>query len=316
MPAPPHRQADGSAAAIASAERRAAAHAAATATVSPEQPATRARATSRSRPPSRAPDPPVGMPEVITTPTGWLLPAGVLYSRDRDRHRRRRAHGQPRRPRRRRRVRRRDASIRSARAGDRRPTIRPIASSRTSRATFRMGVAEDRLFDQAARRSCSASTSRSSAASDGFATTDRRADAGREQAPRRSRRAPRRRRVLGRVARPRTATTVRRSTIARQRAVRADPPFGGIQVRPLDKSEILVDVGWAPEFCYACTDDTADRPAAPSSRGACATRSRLDAARVGCPGCRTSASANLLDAQIFGQVTFTSLALAHAVHDD
>nr|MBA3456753.1 hypothetical protein [Deltaproteobacteria bacterium] len=27
------------------------------------------------------PRPPIGMPEVLTIPTGWLLPAAVLYSR-------------------------------------------------------------------------------------------------------------------------------------------------------------------------------------------------------------------------------------------
>ncbi|MEO7094118.1 MAG: hypothetical protein ABI175_12765, partial [Polyangiales bacterium] len=30
--------------------------------------------------------------------------------------------------------------------------------------------------------------------------------------------------------------------------------FGGIEVRPLPRSQILVDLGWSPEFCYHCTD--------------------------------------------------------------
>jgi hypothetical protein len=28
--------------------------------------------------------------------------------------------------------------------------------------------------------------------------------------------------------------------------------FGGVELRPLERSEILIDVGWAPEFCPMC----------------------------------------------------------------
>src|SRR5262249_55920177 len=30
--------------------------------------------------------------------------------------------------------------------------------------------------------------------------------------------------------------------------------FGGLEAKPLPKSSILIDLGWAPEFCYTCAD--------------------------------------------------------------
>ncbi len=100
-------------------------------------------------------------------------------------------------------------------------------------------------------------------------------------------------------------------------------PFGGIELRPLPSSQILVDIGWAPEFCYQCTNfgDQANGAKFGASkirlkpllswgvRTQLATWVRLEAG-VKLPDI---GEANLLDAQIFGQVTFTSSALRSAV---
>ncbi len=89
--------------------------------------------------------------------------------------------------------------------------------------------------------------------------------------------------------------------------------FGGIEVRPLPRSQILVDLGWSPEFCYRCTnleDKIKLRPTLSwGVRYAVAAFMNLEAG-VRVPDIGT---ANLLDAQIFGQVTFTSWALRRAV---
>ena len=84
-------------------------------------------------------------------------------------------------------------------------------------------------------------------------------------------------------------------------------------MRPLPRSQILVDLGWSPEFCYHCTDDADKIKLRPTLswgvRYAVADFMNLES------GVRVPdiASANLLDAQIFGQVTFTSWALRRAV---
>jgi hypothetical protein len=89
--------------------------------------------------------------------------------------------------------------------------------------------------------------------------------------------------------------------------------FGGLEVRPLPRSQILVDLGWAPEFCYQCVNDKDKIKLRPTLswgvRYGVAEFMNLEA------GVRVPdiASANLLDAQIFGQVTFTSWALRRAV---
>jgi len=90
-------------------------------------------------------------------------------------------------------------------------------------------------------------------------------------------------------------------------------PFGGIEVTPIDRSQILVDVGWAPEFCYGCAADDDKIILKPvlswGVRYEVAQWMRLESGvRVPDIG-----EANLLDAQIFGQVTFTSWALRRAV---
>jgi len=89
--------------------------------------------------------------------------------------------------------------------------------------------------------------------------------------------------------------------------------FGGLQVRPLPRSQILIDLGWSPEFCYRCDlneDKIKLRPTLSwGVRYAVADFMNLESG-VRVPDIGT---ANLLDAQIFGQVTFTSWALRRAV---
>jgi len=89
--------------------------------------------------------------------------------------------------------------------------------------------------------------------------------------------------------------------------------FGGIQVEPLPRSQILVDLGWSPEFCYGCVRDDDKIKLRPTLawgvRYAVADFMNLEAGvRVPDIG-----DLNLLDAQIFGQVTFVSWALRRAV---
>ena len=89
--------------------------------------------------------------------------------------------------------------------------------------------------------------------------------------------------------------------------------FGGFEARPLPRSQILIDLGWAPEFCYQCTSD-ADRL---KLRPELSWGVRYQVARsvhiesgVRVPDI---GKFNLLDAQIFGQITLTSFALSDAV---
>jgi hypothetical protein len=89
-------------------------------------------------------------------------------------------------------------------------------------------------------------------------------------------------------------------------------PFGGLEVQPLPRSQILIDIGWAPEFCYGCESNHRIRLKPVLSWGVryeVARWMRLES------GVRVPdiASANLLDAQIFGQVTFTSWALRRGI---
>ena len=97
--------------------------------------------------------------------------------------------------------------------------------------------------------------------------------------------------------------------------------FGGFEARPFEKSEILVDLGWAPVFCKDC----ADYNIVDGSGGAIRLRPQLawgvryqvaDFMRLE-SGVRVPdiGDFNLLNAQIFGQVTFTSWAVRHAVDD-
>ena len=252
----------------------------------------------------RKPDPAIDMPELLRSPTGWLLPAAVLYSKTS--------------------IDTGGSVSSTARVGlgdvaefgvsttdDVR--AKPTATDATHRiqpyalATFRMGVAEDRLFrgqpgitlgfDKSFER-----------ASDNFKT---------------------------RIAQ---LTLVASKHLGSRAAVHVGGAFwdaslvgggvdatlhdgglggqirafGGIQVMPIAKSEILVDLSWAPEFCYACGAGSAIRLRPELSWGVryeVADWMHLESGvRVPNIG-----DANLLDAQIFGSVTFTSWALHHAV---
>lgn len=88
--------------------------------------------------------------------------------------------------------------------------------------------------------------------------------------------------------------------------------FGGFEARPLPKSAILIDLGWSPEFCYQCIDADKIKLRPELSWGVryeVASFMHLESGvRVPDIG-----NFNLLDAQIFGQITFTSTALQGAV---
>jgi len=89
--------------------------------------------------------------------------------------------------------------------------------------------------------------------------------------------------------------------------------FGGFEAQPLPRSSILVDIGWAPEFCYQCTEPTEKIKLRPElSWGVRYQVARFlhieSGVRVPDIG-----NFNLLDAQIFGQITLTSYALRTAV---
>lgn len=97
----------------------------------------------------------------------------------------------------------------------------------------------------------------------------------------------------------------------RAKQVRA---FGGLEAKPLPRSSILIDLGWAPELCYQCSDDDKIQLRPELSWGV-----RYEVARFMHveSGVRVPdiGNFNLLDAQIFGQVTFTSYALKTAVEN-
>jgi hypothetical protein len=257
----------------------------------------------------RPPDPPIDMPELLRSPTGWLLPAAVLYSK---------------------------TSLDTGggvsstsrvglgdvaefgvtttddvRGANTVPTdhrIQPYAL-----ATFRMGVAEHRLFD--AQPGLVLGFDKSfERDDDGFKTR------------------------IAQISLVASKHLGKRAALhvggafwdASLDSDQTDPngmspitlhgngvsnqirPFGGIQVMPIDKSEILVDLSWAPEFCYTCTASDAIQLRPELSWGVryeVADWMHIESGvRVPDIG-----NANLLNAQIFGSVTFTSWALHHAV---
>ena len=89
--------------------------------------------------------------------------------------------------------------------------------------------------------------------------------------------------------------------------------FGGFEARPLPRSEILVDLGWAPELCYQCVADTDKITLRPELSWG--VRYEVSRALHLESGVRVPdiGKFNLLDAQIFGQITLTSFALRDAV---
>lgn len=259
--------------------------------------------------PPRPREPPINMPEVLTTPTGWLLPAAVLYSRNAldtgggvssDN-----------------RVGLGDVAEFGIATTDR-VRARAVPGATTEQvepyftATFRMGVAESRLFD--AQPGLVLGFVKSFERNhDGFKSRIA------ELTLVGSKHLGQRTAIhLGGAFWDASLQGSGIDTSLHDRAahsigdqVRA---FGGLEVRPLDKSEILIDLGWSPEFCPGCAaaDQIRLRPELSwGVRYQVADWVQL-ASGVRVPDI---GDANLLDAQIFGQVTFTSWALRHAVDD-
>ncbi|MEO8844247.1 MAG: hypothetical protein ABI591_25465 [Kofleriaceae bacterium] len=255
------------------------------------------------------PDPKVAMPQVWSTPTGWLLPAAVLYSRT-------------------------GVDTGGGVSSDNRVGLGDVAEfgiSSTDQvrahvlatdapkaiqpyitATFRMGVAEDRLFDNQPGIVL------------GFRKSfERNVD---EHSTRLAELTLVASKHLGSHAAIHVGGAFWDASLTGSGTnaafhdhgvyavgdqIRA---FGGLQVQPIAHAEILVDLGWAPEFCYGCTgkDQIQLRPElAWGVRYQVADWMALES------GVRVPdiASANLLDAQIFGQITFTTWALRHLVDD-
>ncbi|MFT3699805.1 MAG: hypothetical protein QM831_42060 [Kofleriaceae bacterium] len=270
----------------------------------PEQKPIAAQPVEKPRPP----DPEVAMPQVWTAPTGFLLPAAVLYSRT-------------------------GVDTGGGVVSDQRvglgdvaefgvstidqvrarviPTAAPEAIQPYVTATFRMGVSEDRTFT----------------GQPGIVLGFRKSFE---------------RNVDSHSSRLAELTLVASKHLGKYAAVHVGGafwdvelkgsgldtafhdrdtygvgdqlrPFGGLEVEAIDHARILVDVGWAPEFCYGCTGKQIQlRPELSwGVRYAVADWCSLES------GVRVPdiAAANLLDAQIFGAVTFTSWALRHAVDD-
>jgi hypothetical protein len=265
--------------------------------------------------PAVAPPPrvhkPLRFPEVLTTPTGWLLPAGVLYSRTAidtgggissdnrvglgdvaefgvattDQVRERNT------------------------ATDKFDQLQPYVT-----ASFRLGVAENRLF-----------------AGQPGVTLGFRKSFEREHLGSKTRIAELTlvaSKHLGPDAALHVGGALWDASLQEMADATMPPPeitlhghlkdqiraFGGFEARPLPRSQILIDLGWAPDFCYQC---------GPGNAGTIALRPELSwgvryqvarfmhiesGVRVPDIG-----NFNLLDAQIFGQITLTSFALADAV---
>jgi len=272
-------------------------------------------------PPAAKPPPPprvhkMRFPEVLNTPTGWLLPAGVLYSRNAidtgggvssdsrvglgdvaefgvattDQVRERKT----------------DSSTEKAEA------IQPYVT-----ASFRLGVAEDRLFGGQPGVTL------------GFRKSFEREHAGSKT------RIAELTLVASKHLGPDVAIHLGGSVwdaSLQESADAAMPPdpvtlhgqgfskqlraFGGFEARPLPRSEILIDVSWAPEFCHGCANAAGGmgtirlKPElAWGVRYQVASFMHIESGvRVPDIG-----NANLLDAQIFGQITLTSFALSDAV---
>ncbi|HSN30960.1 MAG TPA: hypothetical protein VLT45_31960, partial [Kofleriaceae bacterium] len=216
----------------------------------PANPYVEAPAEPPAAPPAkpRPKDPSVDMPEVLTTPTGWLLPAAVLYSRtaldtgggvSSDN-----------------RVGLGDVAEFGVATSDR-VRARSLMTDKAEpiepyiTATFRMGVAEDRLFDGQPGLVLGfvKSFERSH---DNFKTriAELTLVASKKLGPRAAVH-------LGGAFWDASLQGQGVDTSLHDRTVHTIGDqiraFGGIEVRPLDKSEILIDLGWSPEFCYQCT---------------------------------------------------------------
>ncbi len=259
---------------------------------------------------------PLNFPEVLTTPTGWLLPAGVLYSRSAidtsggvsSDHR----------------VGLGDVAefgvattdqVRArATPEDKAERIQPYVT-----ASFRLGVAEDRLFQNQPGITL------------GFRKSfERNHDGEKTRIAELTLVASKH---LGERVALHVGGALWDASLQSNATVpegQAPPPevtlhghgfnnqvrvFGGFEARPLPKSEILIDLGWSPEFCYQCAADTDKIRLRPELswgvRYEVASFMHIESGvRVPDIG-----NFNLLDAQIFGQITFTSFALQSAVEN-
>jgi hypothetical protein len=253
------------------------------------------------------PDPELAMPQLFSAPTGWLLPAAVLYSRT-------------------------GLDTGGGVTSDQRVGLGDVAefglstldrvrermtsTSGTDQiepyiaATFRMGVAENRLFDdqpgvvigflKSFQRTSDSFTTRIAeltlVASKHFGSHVALHLGG----------------SFWDASLEGTGVDTALHDRANHGLVDQIRIFGGVEVRPFARSEILVDWAYAPEFCYQCSapDQIALTPEL--SWGA-----RYEVA----PWMFLESGvhvfdidkANLLDAQIFGQVTFVTWGLRHAV---
>jgi hypothetical protein len=269
--------------------------------------------TTEGPPRKRIPRPAINLPEVLTTPTGWLLPAAVLYSRT-------------------------SLDTGGGVTSDNRVGLGDVAEFGVATtdavreryddgdktvdriqpyvtASFRLGVSEDRLF--AGQPGVTLGFRKSFERNhDGFKTRIA------ELTLVASKHLGKNAAIhvggafwdasvygeLGAAPDGKTEYTFHDGETVDQLRV-----FGGIQVQPLPRSQILVDLGWSPEFCYHCANDADRIRLRPTLswgvRYQVAEFMHLESGvRVPDIG-----SANLLDAQIFGQMTFTSWALRRAV---
>jgi hypothetical protein len=258
--------------------------------------------------PPRPPDPDVAMPQLIATPTGWLLPAGVFYSRTgldtsggftNDE-----------------RVGLGDVAEFGLSTLDDIRTNNPMGNSPSAiqpyiAATFRMGVSEDRLFYGQPGLVI------------GFRKSFSRTDDD----------------VQSRVAELTLVASKRLTSRVALHAgyafwdaslsgpnnntaldLRADHslidqlrPFGGIQVKPFERSEIMADVAWAPEFCYTCTTTSDQIRLSPELSWGVRYKATPWMYLESGVHVFDIDQARLLDAQIYGQVTFVSWGIRHAI---
>jgi hypothetical protein len=278
---------------------------------------------AQTPPPPRPPEPPIDMPTLISAPTGWLLPAGIIYSRT-------------------------GIDTGGGVTSDERVGLGDVAEFGVSSldqvractgtgsasdcgnggsalqpffaATFRMGLGEDRLFDGQPGLVLGF---RKSFANDSNGYTTRIAE-------------------LTLVASRKLGTRVAlhaggafwdaslendqngdttnlhdRPLHSLSNQIRA---FGGIQARPLDRAIIMVDLSWAPEFCYECGTSASQVNARQqiqlSPELAWGVRYEVSDWMVLESGVRVPdiQRANLLGAQIFGNATFVFRGLRHAIY--
>jgi len=261
----------------------------------------------------RPPDPPVDLPMLIAAPTGWLLPAAVLYSRTgldtgggftSDN-----------------RVGLGDVAEFGVKTLDQ---VRSCASATTLAqcstsssaiqpyvtATFRMGVGEDRLFD--GQPGLVLGFEKSFERDDNNYST-RIAEltlvASKKIGDRSSVH------VGGAFwdAEYTDQSTNVTTTLHDQNVIGNQiRPFAGLATSPINKSEILVDLSWAPQFCYSCNGNDQIRLRPELAWG---VRYKVADWMLLESGVRVPdiGNANLLDAQIYGAVTFVSWGLRHAV---